>query len=204
MKTAPEAHPTGHRERLLREGLRHFYATGFHGTSVDDLLAAAGAPKGSFYHHFGSKNAFAKVVIAEYMAQQLALLKGFAARSDLTALQKITAYFAELQSRLERKESRVGCLVGKFATELAPSSAEFSSVLSGALKDWRVVIAKLMTEGHKDGSIRRDMSSTQQAVLLQSLIQGSLVLALAERSHESLAVVRSNVPLLFSSRQASG
>src|ERR1700754_3698605 len=69
-----------HRQRLLKEGLRHFYATGFHGTSVDDLLAAAEAPKGSFYHHFGSKDEFAKAVIAEYSAGQMASLNKFASR----------------------------------------------------------------------------------------------------------------------------
>src|SRR5882672_11036246 len=138
-----------HRERLLKEGLRHFYATGFHGTTVDDLLAAAEAPKGSFYHHFGSKDEFAKAVIAEYSAGQTASLNKFASREDLTAYQKIIGYFEAMIGRFERSEHKVGCLVGKFSTELAPSSDAFSAILADSLKDWRAGLTKLMQEGHR-------------------------------------------------------
>jgi len=189
-----------HRQRLLKEGLRHFYATGFHGTTVDELLAAAEAPKGSFYHHFGSKDEFAKAVIAEYSAGQMASLNKFASREDLTAYQKIIAYYEALIGRFERSEHKVACLVGKFSTELAPSSDAFSAILADSLKDWRAGIAKLMQEGHRDGSIRADMPAEQQAFLVLSLIQGGLVLALADRSHDSLVAIRDSLPKLLSAR----
>ncbi|MER0630286.1 TetR/AcrR family transcriptional regulator [Pseudomonas aeruginosa] len=189
-----------HRERLLKEGLRHFYAMGFHGTTVDDLLAATGAPKGSFYHHFGSKDEFAKAVVADYSAGQMALLDKFASREDLTAYQKIIAYYEAFIGRFERSEHKVGCLVGKFSTELAPSSDAFSAILAGSMRNWHTGIAKLMQEGHGDGSIRADMPAEQQSYLLLSLIQGSLVVALAERNHDSLTAVLASLPNLLSAR----
>jgi TetR/AcrR family transcriptional repressor of nem operon len=173
-----------HRQRLLK----------------DDLLAAAEAPKGSFYHHFGSKDEFAKAVIAEYSAGQMASLKKFASREDLTAYQKIIAYFEAMIARFERSEHKVACLVGKFSTELAPSSDAFSAILADSMKVWRAGITKLMQEGHRDGSIRADMPAVQQAFLLLSLIQGSLVLALAERNHDSLTAVRVSLPKLLSAK----
>jgi TetR/AcrR family transcriptional repressor of nem operon len=194
MKITVDPTQPGHRARLLEEGLRHFYATGFHGTSVDDILAAAEAPKGSFYHHFGSKDAFAQAVVQRYSEWQLDSLAKFAARTDLSAYQKIAAYFAAMQARFERSDHKVACLVGKFSTELAPVSDEFSSTLSSAMKKWRVALTKLITEGHRDGSIRRDMSAKQQAFVIMSLIQGSLVVALADRNHESVAAVRAALP----------
>lgn len=189
-----------HRERLLKEGLRRFYAMGFHGTTVDDLLAAAEAPKGSFYHHFGSKDEFAKAVIAEYSARQMALLDKFASREDLTAYQKVIAYYEAFVERFERSEHKVGCLVGKFSTELAPSSDAFSAILADSLKDWRTGLTRLLQEGHRDGSIRTDMPAGQQAFLLLSLIQGSLVVALAGRNHDSLTAVRASLPKLLSAK----
>src|SRR5882672_692503 len=189
-----------HRERLLKEGLRHFYATGFHGTSVDDLLAAAGAPKGSFYHHFGSKDEFAKAVVEAYSAKQLVLLAKYASREDLNSFQKFVAYFDELLIRFERSQHKVACLAGKFSSELAPSSDEFSLVLADSLKGWRDAATKLISAGHRDGSIRRDMTPSQQAVLVQSLIQGSLVVALANRNHDSLDAIRGMLPKLLSAK----
>ncbi|MGB3553472.1 MAG: TetR/AcrR family transcriptional regulator [Jannaschia sp.] len=40
------------RDRLVMAAARLFQQGGYHGTSVADVLAEAGAPKGSLYHHF--------------------------------------------------------------------------------------------------------------------------------------------------------
>ena len=40
----------------------------------------------------------------------------------------------------------------------------------------------------------RDMSAKQQAFLIMSLIQGSLVVALADRNNQSVAAVRAALP----------
>jgi len=200
MNAAAKTSPLTHRERLLKEGIRGFYATGFHGTSVDDLLAAAEAPKGSFYHHFGSKEGFARVVIDQYIQGQLASLAKFSTREDMDAFQKLRAYLSELEDRFERSGHKAACLVGKFSTELAPSSDELSRILSVALGDWRVALTKLLAQGHRDGSIRRDMTTTQQGLLLMSLIQGSLVLGLADRNGESLATIQASLAKLLSAK----
>jgi TetR/AcrR family transcriptional regulator, lmrAB and yxaGH operons repressor len=42
----------GARERLLRSAGRLFQARGFHGVGTAELLADAGVPRGSLYHHF--------------------------------------------------------------------------------------------------------------------------------------------------------
>lgn len=40
------------RERLIRASVELFQAKGYHGVGIVEILAVAGAPKGSFYHHF--------------------------------------------------------------------------------------------------------------------------------------------------------
>ena len=50
------------REIILDAGLKSMFRTGYHGTSVRDIVAAAGAPQGSFTNHFRSKEAFASEV----------------------------------------------------------------------------------------------------------------------------------------------
>ena len=50
------------RARILREALRLFRQRGYQGASIDDVMAAAKLTRGSFYHHFDSKEAlFAEV-----------------------------------------------------------------------------------------------------------------------------------------------
>lgn len=45
----------GTRERLLQAALDVFAARGYHGTTVDDIVAASRTSKGAFYHYFPSK-----------------------------------------------------------------------------------------------------------------------------------------------------
>ena len=51
------------RDAILDAGLKEMFRTGYHGTSVRDVTAAAGAPQGSFTNHFRSKELFASEVL---------------------------------------------------------------------------------------------------------------------------------------------
>ncbi len=51
------------RELLLREGLGLFEAKGYAATTIDDIAAAAGTTRQTFYQHFASKAALMKELI---------------------------------------------------------------------------------------------------------------------------------------------
>ena len=56
--------PQSTRDHLLQVGLRQIHAMGYSATGVNEILEEAKVPKGSFYHHFASKEDFAKEVLA--------------------------------------------------------------------------------------------------------------------------------------------
>lgn len=51
------------RDNILKAGLKVMFKSGYNGTGVRDIVAAAGAPQGSFTNHFRSKEAFACEVL---------------------------------------------------------------------------------------------------------------------------------------------
>src|SRR5258706_15085692 len=55
------------RDHLLQVGLRRMHSMGYASTGVKEILDEADIPKGSFYHYFASKEAFAKEVLALYV-----------------------------------------------------------------------------------------------------------------------------------------
>src|SRR5260370_739409 len=57
-----------HREKLLIAGLRTVHERGFGGSSVRDIVEAAGVPQGSFTNHFASKEAFGLEILELYHA----------------------------------------------------------------------------------------------------------------------------------------
>jgi len=51
------------REKIIDAGLKVLIEKGFNGCGVQDITAAAGVPKGSFYNHFESKEALGGEVV---------------------------------------------------------------------------------------------------------------------------------------------
>jgi len=182
--------PLSHRDRLMRQGMRSFYALGYHGTTVDSILEASEVPKGSFYHHFGSKELFAQTVLEQYMGFQLDLIGAWAARDDLTTQEQVLGYLDEVISRFERSGFERACLAGKFSSELASSSAAFRTSLDDGFARWKASLVGMLTQGQLRGDLRSDRTAEDLGTTVLALLQGGLVLALSEHNSRSLDSVR--------------
>ncbi len=54
------------RDHLIDVGVGLMHRDGYNATGLTDILKAADVPKGSFYHHFGSKEDFAAAALERY------------------------------------------------------------------------------------------------------------------------------------------
>jgi TetR/AcrR family transcriptional repressor of nem operon len=185
-----------HKERLLRQGMKLFYERGFHGTTVDAILASAGVPKGSFYHHFGSKEVFGQAVLDRYMQFQIDLFRKWAAKKNLSTSDKLAGYFKELSQIFVKSGYQRACLVGKFSTEMAAASELFREQLGAQMQEWKVGIVELLAAGQDNGDVRQDRTAEDLADAVLSLIQGSLVIALSTRDKHTLATVAKTIKLV--------
>jgi TetR/AcrR family transcriptional regulator, transcriptional repressor for nem operon len=171
-----------HRERLLREGTKLLYALGYHGTTVDRILEASGVPKGSFYHHFGSKEAFALEALDRYQRFQHDLLARWSDRTDLSAADAVVGYFQDMAAAFVRSRQQRACLWGKLSTETAASSPAFRRALAEHLRAWKAQLTEVLARG----DVRTDMPLDHLADAVLSLIQGVFVIALAARDQAML------------------
>jgi len=192
-----EADTLSHKERLLRHGTKLFYAQGFHGTTVDAILASAGVPKGSFYHHFGSKDVFGQAVLDRYMQFQTELFHKWAAKKGVTTADKLAGYFKELSQIFVKSGYQRACLTGKFSTEVSATSDLFRQQLGGQIQSWKSSIVDLLQQGKDKGEVRRDLGTEQLADAVLSLIQGAFVLALSTRDKHTLSAVGTTIKLLI-------
>ncbi|MGP9821634.1 TetR/AcrR family transcriptional regulator [Salinarimonas sp. NSM] len=92
-----------------------FYRRGFVGVSVEDLLAASGLSRGTFYKHFRSKHAVVLTVLAHRAALfEQAIARGLADAQGHGAI--VDALFAALSDWHETHGAR-GCLFQTAASE---------------------------------------------------------------------------------------
>jgi TetR/AcrR family transcriptional regulator, transcriptional repressor for nem operon len=112
------------RERLLVAGLQMLLERGYNALGIQDLLAETGTPKGSFYHHFGSKEAFALEVVDRYMEEVHRGLDQTLANPDRAPLDRVRD-FLELSAEKYRSEGNLGCLLGGLGQELSGINDRF-------------------------------------------------------------------------------
>ena len=93
------------RDEFIDAGQLLIQSKGYEQFSIDDVLAETGASKGAFYHYFGSKQALLEAVVDRMVEGGVAVVGDVVARPDLTAIEKLHAYFSTLAGyKAERKE----------------------------------------------------------------------------------------------------
>jgi TetR/AcrR family transcriptional regulator, transcriptional repressor for nem operon len=170
------------RLRILDQGVSLLKERGYHGTGVQEILAAVGVPKGSFYHYFGSKEAFGAEVIRHYIEPFIERLEHFLNRGDLSGEGALNAYFAEMIEELQRTEFKGGCLLGNLIGEIADTSEVCRSALASALHRYRDKLREGITRAQAENAFRRDKSALEMADLLADSWQGALLRMKVEQS----------------------
>ena len=112
------------REKIVEAGLKVLIEKGFNGSGVQDITAAAGVPKGSFYNHFESKEALGAEVVERYGRDNPR--RAALADTSLPALQRLRAHFERLNEAYTSARFGRGCLLGNFSAVIAEAQADGS------------------------------------------------------------------------------
>jgi TetR/AcrR family transcriptional regulator, transcriptional repressor for nem operon len=173
------------RDQLLAAAVETLHGKGFNATSVQDITDAAGAPKGSFYNHFASKEALAAEAVRKYREKSRARLAILADRK-LRPLRRLRKYFEMLnQAAIDGRFSR-GCLLGNFGAELSDQSALVRKQVAEAFAAWCGILAAVVEEAQKDGAIPRTMPPRALAEFLVNAWEGAMVRAKVEKDRAPL------------------
>jgi len=167
---------------LVDAGLHLMLENGYHHTGIQDVLQAAGVPKGSFYYYFPSKEAFGLEVIAYFAAAYVARLEQCLGETTLSPLTRLRRHLDETLARFERRGCRGGCLIGNLSQELADQSALFGTQLEAVLSDWRERYARLFREAQAVGELRTDLDPQQVAEFYLNSFEGAVLRAKVSKS----------------------
>jgi TetR/AcrR family transcriptional repressor of nem operon len=168
------------REQILSAGLETLHQRGFNATSVQDITDAAGAPKGSFYNHFESKEVLAAEVVRRYEGQiqaRLSILRD----ARLAPLRRLRKYFESLNQAAIRAEFSTGCLLGNFAAELSNQSPLIRERVDKAFAAWCDEVARVIGEAQKAGAISGDLSAKALAEFVIHAWEGAMLRAKVDK-----------------------
>ena len=164
--------PKDTRQRLLDAGLRLLLEHGYNDLGVQALLAHTNVPKGSFYHHFRSKEDFAFQVIERYMVEVHAGLDLCLGDETLPPLERVRRFF-ELSLQKYRDEGYLGCLLGGLGQELSGVSERFREKIEECFSDIAARIAGCLDAAKSSGELPVDADTGELANLLVNCWEGA-------------------------------
>ena len=176
------------KQRLITAGLRLLLERGYHAVGVQELLVETGIPKGSFYHHFASKEDFALQVIDAYQANVHALLDATLLDERRPPLERVRAFFEGVRQAYEA-EGYLGCLLGGLGQELSGASALFRRKIEGCIGAIAVRIAQCLDEARAAGDLPSGADVRAMAELLVDAWEGAALRSRLVRSSRPLDAV---------------
>ena len=189
------AKATDSKGKTLAAAAKLFRQQGYHGTALQDILAAGGSPRGSLYFHFpkGKEEiGGAALTLAGEVARQ-GIAK--AAEASENAEMFLTRIVRAMASDLEKSDYKEGCPIATTALETAAQSEVLGAATRNAFQKWELEIKRgLFRFGMPAGDA--DLAAT----LVLSQLEGALLLARTYRSLEPLHRAEQAMKLLVRPR----
>jgi TetR/AcrR family transcriptional repressor of nem operon len=160
------------RRELLERGTAMLLRHGYNDLGLSALLESAGIPKGSFYHHFGSKERFAMEVLDLYMEDVHAALSELLGDTRQPPLQRVRNFFEAVTARY-REEGYMGCLLGGLGQELSGVSDAFRRKVEQCLSLIAGRLAGCLTEAVRCGDLPAETDPRAMAELLVNCWEGA-------------------------------
>ena len=191
--------PASHRAALVDAMRKVALAKGFPATTVDEICQVAGVTKGSFYHHFASKEELGVAALEGYFADVVEAFstgQWTAVEDPVLRLRGFLAHAAEVSAG---PVMTYGCLIGSFALDLSESSPDIRERLAEMFTALRAFVAALVEQAAAHRG--RDIDAGRFGDQFLAVIEGSIVLAKAHRDpsvpSRGIALLEDHLDLLL-------
>lgn len=181
MTTRTASDNTDVRENILSTGQRIMAAKGFSAVGLNEILTAAGVPKGSFYHYFGSKDAFGEAMLEAYFEEYLADIDATLAQPDIPMAERLMNYWRSWQAAQSFSDCQGKCLAVKLGAEVADLSEAMRLSLKRGTAGIVARLSKAIEAGVAEGSVAIDSDAETAAHSLYQLWLGASIMVKINR-----------------------
>jgi TetR/AcrR family transcriptional regulator, transcriptional repressor for nem operon len=172
--------PTDSKLVFLNAALCVFRAQGYTATTVDDLCRAAGLTKGSFFHHFASKEAIALAAIAHWDASTGALFAAASYWQVEDPRARLLAYLDFRSALVSGDLPAFTCLLGTLVQETFASHPALRAACGAGIATHARTLVPTIEAARMQYAPTADWSAESLAFYTQEVIQGAFVVAKAQ------------------------
>lgn len=153
-----------------------FNEKGYAGTSLTDLTNATKLTKGSIYGNFENKDEVALAAFDYNFNRVTLYIKDRFLATD-NSIERLLVYPKVYRDFLTIPFLKPGCPILNTSTEADDTHPKLREKAFNALDFWKTSIENQIKRGIQRGEIKEDSNPTEFAVILMSLIEGSIMQA---------------------------
>lgn len=183
--------PRGENRTKLIDAMRTLtLEKGYPATTVDEVCAEAQVSKGSFYHHFATKDDIGHAALDAYFDELVAALRDGTYQSAADPITRLRRFLEHAAIVCSGPLLTSGCMLGSFSLDLAESHPEVRAKLADQFEMLAAFVGDLLDDAATAAGV--DLPVERLAQQFLAVIEGSIVLA---KAHADPTILGSGVAL---------
>ena len=190
--------------KLLNAAVHVVRAKGYSATRIEDICEAADLTKGSFFHHFDSKEALALAAADYWIEGTGAFFAAAPYHAPADPLDRLLAYVDFRRALLTGELPDFTCLVGTMVQEVYDTHPAIRDACNRSISQHAAALVPDIEEAMRRRDMHPDWTAESLALYTQATLQGAFILAKAKHNREVAAAtidhLRRYLELLFNQR----
>jgi TetR/AcrR family transcriptional repressor of nem operon len=175
------------RNKLLDAAVGLIRSRGYEATRVDEVCAAAGVTKGSFFHHFKTKEDLAQAAAQRFADRADALFAGAPYHAAATPLARLLGYVEFRIQMIQGEQADFTCLLGMVSQETFLTHPGLAAASGTHIRDHAATLVPDIRAARDALAPGADWSPESLALHIQAVVQGSFVLAKSQQDPQVAA-----------------
>ncbi len=195
-------HPS--KTRLIDAAIDLVRTKGYAATRIDEVCTAAGVTKGSFFHHFATKDELGLAAAEAWHTRAAGLFAGLTPETHPDPLDRLLAYLDLRRTMISDDLVEWSCYGGTMIQELHQTQPVLRDACQQGMDDHAAVLAPMIQEALARHRVAAAWTADSLARHILAVIQGSIILAKgagqADVARDCLDHLRRYVELIFDRR----